>query len=93
MSLVTKLAVKNLMHPFQPFMLGQKIYPIRVAIKMKIPLIFYGENEAEHGNPISDNSTSLRKKYYYSHNNLNQLYIGGLNLKELEEKYKLKTKI
>ena len=46
------------MHPFQPFMLGQKIYPIRVAIKMKIPLIFYGENEAEHGNPISDNSSS-----------------------------------
>ena len=33
MSLVTKLAVKNLMHPFQPFMLGQKIYPIRVAIR------------------------------------------------------------
>ena len=90
MRLVTRLAVTNLLHPFQPFMLGQKIYPIRVAIKMKIPLIFYGENEAEHGNPISDNSSSLRQKYYFSHNNLNKLYIGGFNLKDLEEKYKLK---
>ena len=33
MRLLTKLAVENLMHPFQPFMLGQKIYPIRVAAK------------------------------------------------------------
>ncbi len=90
MRLLTKLAVENLMHPFQPFMLGQKIYPIRVAAKMKIPLIFYGENEAEHGNPISDNSSSLRKKYYFTHNNLNDLYLSGLSLKEITEKYKLK---
>ena len=56
---------------------------------MKIPLIFYGENEAEHGNPISDNSSSPEKNTT-THNNLNQLYIGGLNSKELEEKYKFK---
>ena len=90
MRLLTKLAVENLMHPFQPFMLGQKIYPIRVAAKMKIPLIFYGENEAEHGNPISDNSSSLRKKYYFTHNNLNDLHLSGLSLKEITNKYKLK---
>ena len=90
MRLLTRLAVINLMHPFQPFMLGQKIYPIRVAIKMKIPLIFYGENEAEHGNPISDNASSLRKKYYFTHNNLKDLFLGGVNIKELEDKYKIK---
>ena len=89
MRLLTKLAVINLMHPFQPFMLGQKIFPIRISIKRKIPLIFYGENEAEHGNPISDNTTSLREKYYFTHNNLDKLFIGGKSLKELEEKYKL----
>ena len=89
MQLLTRLAVINLMHPFQPFMLGQKIFPIRVALKKKIPLIFYGENEAEHGNPISDNASSLRKKYYFTHNNLNKLFIGGESLKNLKENYKL----
>jgi N-acetyl sugar amidotransferase len=89
MRLLTKLAVENLMHPFQPFMLGQKIFPIKAALKMRIPLIFYGENEAEHGNPISDNASSLREKYYFTHNNLNKLYISGHNLKFLREKYKL----
>jgi N-acetyl sugar amidotransferase len=87
--LLTKLAVLNIMHPFQPFMLGQKIFPIRVALKRKIPLIFYGENEAEHGNPIKDNTTSLREKFYYTHNNLNKLSIAGENLKQLESKHKL----
>ena len=83
MRLLTKLAVENLMHPFQPFMLGQKIFPIKVALKMKIPLIFYGENEAEHGNPLGDNASSLRK-YYFMHNNLNKLFISGLNLEDLK---------
>ena len=44
MRLLTKLAVGELDAPIS-IMLGQKIYPIRVAAKMKIPLIFYGENE------------------------------------------------
>ena len=38
-------------------MLGQKNYPIQIALKKNIPLVFYGENEAEHGNPIGDNQT------------------------------------
>ena len=45
---LTKLALLNLMHPFQTFMLGQKNYPIQIALKKNIPLVFYGENEAEH---------------------------------------------
>jgi N-acetyl sugar amidotransferase len=92
MRLVTKLSVLNLLHPFQPFMLGQKIYPIKEAIKQKIPLIFYGENEAEHGNPISDNASSLREKYYFTHKNLDKLFIGGVKLNFLEEKYKIQKK-
>ena len=92
MRILTKLAVVNLLHPFQPFMLGQKIFPIRIAIKHKIPLIFYGENEAEHGNPIGDNQTSLRKKYYYTHNNLSKIFISGLKINELKEKYKITLK-
>ena len=27
-----------------------------MAIKYNIPLVFFGENEAEHGNPIADNN-------------------------------------
>src|SRR3990167_8594106 len=47
--LLTRLAVENLFHPFQPFILGQKNLAPKMAALFNIPLIFYGENEAEYG--------------------------------------------
>ena len=90
MKVLTKLAILNLMHPFQTFMLGQKNYPIKVALKMKIPLVFYGENEAEHGNPIADNKKSLRDKSYFTYKNISNIFLGGVSLKNLENDFKLK---
>lgn len=89
---ITKLAVMNLMHPFQTFMLGQKNYPIQIALKKNIPLVFYGENEAEHGNPIADNNSSLRDKSYFAYNNKDSIYFGGTNIKDLYNKYNIKKK-
>ncbi len=89
MKLLTKLSIENLMHPFQTFMLGQKNLAPKLALKYGIPLIFYGENEAEYGNPIADNATSLRDKSYYAINNMDEIYLGGVSIKELREKYGL----
>ncbi len=87
MKLLTKLSIENLFHPFQTFILGQKNLAPKIACKYGIPLIFYGENEAEYGNPIADNSSSLRDKSYYSYNNLDEIYLGGVSIRELKEKY------
>ena len=59
--ILTKESIVNLLHPFQTFILGQKNFAPKIAKKLNIPLVFYGENEAEHGNPISDNNSSLRR--------------------------------
>ena len=92
MKLLTKLSINNLFHPFQTFMLGQKNLAPKIAAKYGIPLIFYGENEAEYGNPIADNNTSLRDKSYFSYNNINKLHLGGVTVKELKEKHGLSEK-
>lgn len=89
MKLLTKLSILNLFHPFQTFILGQKNLAPKIASKYGIKLIFYGENEAEYGNPIADNSTSLRDKSYYSYKNLDEIYLGGVSIKELMEKYQV----
>ena len=89
MKLLTKLSVENLFHPFQTFILGQKNLALKIASKYKIPLIFYGENEAEYGNPIADNNSSLRDKSYFSYNNIDQLFLGGVSIKYLKEKFNL----
>lgn len=87
MKLLTKLSIENLLHPFQTFILGQKNLAPKIAAAHGINLIFYGENEAEYGNPIADNMTSLRDKSYYSFDHLDEIFLGGVSVPELIEKY------
>ena len=90
MKLLTRLSIENLLHPFQTFILGQKNIAPKLALKFGVPLIFYGENEAEYGNPIADNATSLRDRSYYTMKDVNDVYLGGVSVKELQEKYKVR---
>ncbi len=92
MKILTKLSIENLMHPFQTFILGQKIFASKIALKYKIPLVFFGENEAEHGNPIADNNSSLRDKSYFTSENMDKLYLGGVKINNLITDFNLKRK-
>ena len=73
MKLLTRLSIENLFHPFQTFILGQKNLGPKLAAKLNIPLVFYGENEAEYGNPIADTATSLRDRSYHTFSNLDEM--------------------
>ena len=53
--LLTRLAFENLCHPFQPFIIGQRHIAPKFSTMYGIPLVFYGENQAEYGNNIEDN--------------------------------------
>ena len=85
---LTKLSITNLLHPFQTFILGQKNLAPKIAAQFGISLVFYGENEAEYGNPIAENSDSLRKKSYFTMKNYKDIYLAGIKLKDLITKYK-----
>jgi N-acetyl sugar amidotransferase len=85
--LLTKLSIQNLLHPFQTFILGQKNLAPKIAMQYDIPLIFYGENEAEYGNPLADNASSLRDKSFFAINNLDDMYLAGLPVNELIDKH------
>lgn len=87
--LLTRLAVERLFHPFQPFILGQKQLAPRMAALFNLPLIFYGENEAEYGNPISDTESAKRKAGYFASSDPSEVYLGGVPLLELERDYGL----
>jgi N-acetyl sugar amidotransferase len=87
MKLLTKLSIENLLHPFQTFILGQKNLAPKIAAQHGINLIFYGENEAEYGNPLADNMTSLRDKSFFSFEHLDEVFLAGVSIKELMEKY------
>ena len=89
--LLTKLAFMNLCHPFQPFIIGQKIVGPRVALQNKIPLIFYGENQAEYGNDIDDNEKSIMdNKFFQGSQDNKDLLIGGIPADKLIKDYKIR---
>jgi N-acetyl sugar amidotransferase len=87
--LLTRLATENLLHPFQTFILGQKNLAPKVAMHHGISLIFYGENEAEYGNPIADNANSLRDKSYFTTRDLDDVRLAGLSIRALKERHGL----
>jgi N-acetyl sugar amidotransferase len=85
--LLTRLAVENLFHPFQPFILGQKFLAPKLAATFKIPLVFFGENEAEYGNPIQDTENAKRDWSYFTAPDRSQIYLAGVSLDSLEKDF------
>ena len=90
--LLTRLAFENMLHPFQPFILGQKNCGVKFAIVNNISTFFYGENEAEYGNSSDDHEVPTRKLDYCSvddNTDFNELIISGIKVKELIQNYNL----
>ena len=83
--LLTRLALENIFHPFQPFMMGQMYIPPKIALKFNIKLIFYGENPTEYGNQSDEDENSKKDLKYFSTEDNKNIYISGLSLKELKK--------
>lgn len=86
--LLTRNATINLLHPFQPFILGQKTFVAKMAAQMNIPLIFYGEMPGEYGEKISHKTSSYATAGaetesegftldYYGGRDLRDILLGG----------------
>ena len=87
---LTKLAFENLGHPFQPFIVGQRMVGPRIAALHSIPLVFYGENQAEYGNNVEDNYSPLMdQKFYSTADSLDEFFLSGLSQDTLSKNYKI----
>ena len=85
---LTCLAFKNLLHPFQPFIFGQRHFASHMALLFNIPLIFMGESQSEAGS--ADERDEIMMPYkYWSKTDDQKILISGLELKELESNHKI----
>ena len=82
-SYLTKLAFKNIGHPFQPFIHGQKVIGPKMAKKFGIKLIMYGENQAEYGNPLEDNKSPFMKSDFFSIDDPLDMLFGGVSVRDI----------
>ncbi len=92
--LLTRLAFEKLAHPFQPFIIGQRLIGPRFSALYNIPLVFYGENQAEYGNNIKDNERpTMDMSFFYDDKcELQNVFLGGCSIKELVETYAVDRK-
>jgi hypothetical protein len=68
-------------------MFGQKALAPKMALLFNIPLVFYGENEAEYGNPIIDTTSAKRDWSYFTASDETKIYLGGVSLRQLKEDF------
>jgi len=85
--LLTRLAVDVLFHPFQPFILGQKNLAPKMSVLHRIPLVFFGESEAEYGNPQADADKPRRDWAYFTADDDSKVFLGGVSLADLREHF------
>ena len=85
--LMTKNAFHNLLHPFQPFIIGQRIIGPMMAKNYGVKLVMYGENQAEYGNSISENRKPLMNMDFFSTKDPLKMMFGGKTMREYIESY------
>ena len=81
--LLTRLAFKNLLHPFQPFIIGQRIIGPAMAAKFGVKLVMYGENQAEYGNKVEDNKRSTMDPVFFSAGDPLDMRFGGDTMRDI----------
>ena len=82
--LLTKKAFLNLCHPFQPFIIGQKICGPKYAALHKIPFVMYGEHPSEYGDRIDEAfEPKMREHYFVDDTNIDNLIFGGESAKKI----------
>lgn len=85
--LLTKLAFHNLLHPFQPFIVGQRIIGPAMAARYGIELVMYGENQAEYGNKVDENNIPTMNEKFFTVDDPFEMRLGGLTVSEIIDQY------
>jgi N-acetyl sugar amidotransferase len=80
---LTRLAFLNLLHPFQPFIVGQRIIGPLMAARFGVPLVMYGENQAEYGNNPDDNFKPTMDRKFFSVGDAQEMVLGGRPIKDI----------
>ena len=78
---LTRLAFTNLLHPFQPFILGQRALAPRLAAQFGIDLVVYGEDDSEYEGTAHTEQWGAED--FYTADPTKRLVLGGVPYSDL----------
>jgi N-acetyl sugar amidotransferase len=84
-SFLTQQAFLNLLHPFQPFIVGQRIIGPKIAAQFGVKLVMYGENQAEYGNNPEENYKPVMDRKFFSATDPREMLLGGRLISDIIE--------
>ena len=87
---LTRLAFEKMLHPFQPFIFGQRHFASHMALKFNIKLIFVGEPHSEFGSDEDEEDLPYMLDRYFTKEKNQESLISGIPEKELIKKYRIK---
>ena len=87
---LVRLAYENLLHPFQPFIFGQRHYASHLANKFKIPLIFWGESNEEYGADQEEEGKYYYQKDFWTKKREENVLLAGCTENELINEHNFK---
>ena len=87
LSILTREAFKNILHPSQPFKIGIKTFAAKMAKRFNINLVFYGELYSDYGSSSNISDAYYPLEWLTNDNDLDDIHIGGLKVKEIKKKY------
>lgn len=82
---LTQQAFLNLLHPFQPFIVGQRIIGPKIAAQFGVKLVMYGENQAEYGNNPDENYKPVMDRKFFSATDPREMLLGGRLISDIIE--------
>jgi N-acetyl sugar amidotransferase len=84
---LTRLAFENLLHPFQPFAVGQYNLAPRIAMEKGIKLIMFGDFAPETGTGSADitfTASKMDNQLFCSSAN-QDIFLGGVRVQDLDQ--------
>jgi len=87
LSVLTREAFKNILHPAQPFKIGIKTFAVKMAKNFGINLVFYGEPYSDYGSSPSISDAYYPLEWISNEDKLDDINIAGLKVKEIKKKY------
>jgi N-acetyl sugar amidotransferase len=84
-SILTRLAFSNLLHPFQPFIFGQRHFGSHMAKLFNIKLIFMGESQAEAGGQDDEIDVDEMLPRYWTRKKNDKIKIAGVDINQLNK--------
>merc|ERR1711966_506119 len=83
LSILTKEAFNNILHPSQPFKIGIKTFAAKMAKSFGINLVFYGEPYSDYGSALTISDAHYTLEWLTNEDKLGDIYIAGLQVKEI----------